>query len=95
MNWNKIQEILDRITSLEKVVLNNAETYLNFLQTSEYLSLSKPYLYELTSKRLIPFYKPTGKKLLFKKSELNRWIEKGKHNSINEFQNEIFNSDRN
>jgi excisionase family DNA binding protein len=95
MNWNKIQEILDRITSLEKVVLSNAETYLNFLQTSEYLSLSKPYLYELTSKRLIPFYKPTGKKLLFKKSELNRWIEKGKHNSINEFQNEIFNSDRN
>ncbi|MCB9207596.1 MAG: helix-turn-helix domain-containing protein [Ignavibacteriales bacterium] len=94
MNWNKIQEILDRITNLEKLVSNDVETYLTFEQAREYLGLSKPYLYELTSKRLVPFYKPTGKKLLFKKSELIQWIEKEKHKDKIEFQKEIYDSQK-
>ncbi|MDF0717958.1 helix-turn-helix domain-containing protein [Muricauda sp. 334s03] len=39
-----------------------------------YLQLSKSCLYKLTSKREIPFYNPGGKKIYFKKAELQEWI---------------------
>ena len=89
MKSNKIQEILEGITNLEKLVSNDNEKYLTFEQTRNYLGFSKPYLYELTSKRLVPFYKPTGKKLLFKKSELNHWIEKSRRDSKSEVEKEL------
>jgi len=43
-----------------------------------YLQLSKSCLFKMTSKKAIPFYKPGGKKIYFKKSELDEWIFKGK-----------------
>ena len=45
-------------------------------ETSEYLKISVNYLYKLTSKRKIPFYNPTGGKLLFKVDELDKWVER-------------------
>lgn len=53
-----------------------ANKFLSILETSEYLKISVNYLYKLTSKRKIPFYNPTGGKLLFKVDELDRWVER-------------------
>lgn len=40
-----------------------------------YLYMSMPTLYAHTSKKMIPYYKrPNGKKLYFKKSELDEWL---------------------
>ena len=52
-----------------------------FLTTKEaaaYLGMALSYLYKLTSKKSIPFYTPTGKKLYFKKSELDEWMNRGR-----------------
>ena len=43
--------------------------------TAEYLSISLSHLYKLTSKKKIPFHKPTGKLIFFYKSELEIWIK--------------------
>lgn len=48
-----------------------------FLTTKEaaaYLGMALSYLYKMTAKKTIPFYTPTGKKIYFKKSELDEWM---------------------
>jgi excisionase family DNA binding protein len=47
--------------------------YLTITQASEYLHLATPTLYGFTSKNEIPFLKK-GKKLYFKKIDLDNWL---------------------
>lgn len=42
------------------------------------LGISQSYLYNLTSTNKIPHYKPLGKKVYFKRSELVSWLEQSK-----------------
>ena len=46
---------------------------LNLNQAAEYISLSKSAIYKKTSERNIPHFKQ-GKKLYFKRSELDEWL---------------------
>lgn len=43
-------------------------------QAAGFLGISMPKLYELTSTRSIPCYKPTGGKLYFNRTELENWV---------------------
>ena len=61
--------------SIQMVDMKNNE-YINADEASELLGITKGYLYKLTSLRKIPFYKPYGKVLLFKRSEIEAHIEK-------------------
>lgn len=71
MKPTKIETQLQRIEKLLSV--QNAEP-MDFKSACEYLNISKSFLYKLTSKNQIPYYKPTGKLLYFEKSELNKWL---------------------
>ena len=53
-------------------------------KAAELLQISKSTLYKWTAKGLIPFYKPTGKNLYFKKEELQNWIERSRVGTIEE-----------
>lgn len=46
---------------------------MNIDEAAAMLSLSKSYIYRLTSLRMIPHYKPSGKMLYFERSELIKW----------------------
>lgn len=46
--------------------------------------LAKPTLYALTSKRLIPHFK-RGKRILFKRTELETWMLSKKQHTVDEF----------
>lgn len=83
MKPTKIETQLNRIEEIIKV--QNVEP-LDFTKASKYLNVSKSYLYKLTSKNLIPYYKPSGKKIFFEKSELNKWILKGRIATITEIE---------
>ncbi|MBT3748038.1 MAG: helix-turn-helix domain-containing protein [Bacteroidetes bacterium] len=65
--------ILSRLNQIEKM-LTSQKTVLSFSETADYTGLSKSYLYKLTSAGVIPHYKPTGKMLYFKKSEIDEWL---------------------
>lgn len=39
-----------------------------------YLNMKKSYIYQLTSRKMIPHYKPTKGKVYFKRSELDNWV---------------------
>ena len=78
---NAIEELLKQTIKDDKVsaAMFNAVApdVLNLNQASEYISLSKSAIYKKTSDRTIPHFKQ-GKKLYFKRSELNEWLTKQK-----------------
>ncbi len=78
----EIEALLKRQYALSKEILTLDEG-------AEYLNLSKSALYKMTSKKEISFYNPGGKKIYFKKSELENWILSSKSNSIKEIDDEI------
>ncbi len=63
----------------------------NTEETCEYLKISKSSLYKMTSKRKIPFSKPNGGKMYFKKEDLDNWMLSNKSKSTEELENEMFN----
>lgn len=57
---------------------------LTFKEAAQYLDLSESYLYKLTHTRSIPHYSPQGKKLYFKRKELDQWLTSCKRPSSEE-----------
>lgn len=47
---------------------------LNVEEAVKYTGMTKAYLYELTMRKQIPHYKPTGKFIYFDKNELHDWL---------------------
>ena len=66
-NWKASKKMLTEQNMLKKDVLN-------FTETAIYLEVSHSHLYKLTSNGVIPCYKPNGKKLYFKRSELDHLV---------------------
>jgi len=64
---------------LKKVVLNLSET-------CKYLDISASHLYKMTSKKQIPHFCPQGKKLYFKRTELDEWLLRNRQDSTDEIE---------
>jgi excisionase family DNA binding protein len=52
--------------------------YLNFAEAAEFLGITKSTLYKMTHKKLIPYYKPTGKYIYFSAEDLRQFVKRGK-----------------
>lgn len=63
----KIESELSELRILKKEVLTLSEACF-------YIQVSASYIYKLTSKGQIPHYCPNGKRLYFKRSELDEWL---------------------
>ena len=48
---------------------------MNVNELAEYISYAKPTIYQYVHKKTIPYYKK-GKKLFFKKAEIDEWLQK-------------------
>ena len=69
-----------------------ADRYAKFLtapQAADYIGVSNNYLYKLTAGHKVPFYNPTGRKLLFKRTELDAWVEAARVPTDEELQSRI------
>lgn len=66
--------ILEKLNKLENIIKKNENKPLNFNEAATYLGFRPSYLYKLTHRKLIRFYKPSGKMLFFSKTELDEWI---------------------
>lgn len=80
-----IRKELEEIKSL----LISQKKVLNFQELVEYTSLSQSYLYKLTSKGDIPFYRPNGKQLYFNREEIDAWLLRNRSKTNEEIQNEV------
>ena len=59
---------------------------LNFNETCKYLDISASHLYKLTSQKQIPHFCPQGKKLYFKRTELDNWLLRNRKDSTDDIE---------
>lgn len=55
-------------------ILSTTKEVLTAEEAARYMGMSMSYVYKLTNRGLIPFYKPTGKMVYFKRTELEQWL---------------------
>jgi len=73
--------ILDKLTEIaNKLDEQNLlqKSTLNFNEACKYLDVSPSHLYKLTSTKQIPHFCPQGKKLYFKREELDAWLQRNR-----------------
>lgn len=79
-------------TTVRKVISEHSDNakepqdaILSIEQASQFLNLAKQTIYGFTSKNEIPFIK-RGKKLYFRKSDLESWLLEGKRKTLKDIQ---------
>ena len=71
-------KIMQQLAEIKALTLLAAKEMLTMDDAVLYTGLGKSCLYVLTCKKKIPFYKPNGKNIYFKKSELNDWLQRNR-----------------
>ena len=81
---SELKAILERLIKIEKLLneqsLNSKDIFC-FDEASNFLDLSKSYLYKLTSRGC---FRPNGKKLYFERKGLLEWIKRKRISSNSE-----------
>ena len=88
INLESMQSIEERLTNLERIN-QGAKTILTLEEVAKYTNYSKSYVYKLTSKGDIPYYKPNGKQLYFKRTEIDEWLLTNRNKTNQEIEREI------
>lgn len=79
---NSVRKVLNEQTPKGN---ESANDILSVEQAGAFLNLAKQTIYGFTLKNEIPFFK-RGKKLYFRKSELEQWLTQGKQKTLKEIQ---------
>lgn len=67
--WKQVADLITANTIFcSKEVLTSDEA-------AKYIGISKSYLYKLTMRQQIPFFKPMGKMCYFNRLELEQWLQ--------------------
>ena len=75
---NPIFQKLEKIESLVTEQNLLRKDMLSFDEACKFLQLSASCLYKMTSQHRIPFYRPNGKRIYFKRTELDQWLQMNK-----------------
>jgi excisionase family DNA binding protein len=75
----KLEVLIERQYILSKEILSLEEA-------AQYLHLSKSCLYKMTSRKEVNYYVPGGKRIYFRRSELETWILNSRVSSVNELE---------
>ena len=76
----ELQKELEQI----KTLLLSKKNVLNIKELADYTGYSKSYIYKLTSRQAIPYFKPSGKAVFFDRMEIDVWLLKNKHLQVKE-----------
>lgn len=82
--------IIKRLDRIEKLLVRNAKPILTVDDLINYSGYSRSYIYKLVHRKEIPFYKPGGKNLFFKREEINDWLLQNKTKSESEIEVEAY-----
>ena len=80
----RIENLIEEQSILKKDVLN-------FSETCKYLGLSKSNLYKLTSSKSIPHFCPQGKRLYFKRTDMDDWLLRNRQDTQDEIEQQAAN----
>ena len=71
-------KIMQQLAEIKALTLLAAKEMLTMDDAVLYTGLGKSCWQFVTCKKKIPFYKPNGKNIEFKKSELNDWLQRNR-----------------
>ena len=80
---------LQRIEEFMNLQSISSKEILTVNEAAEFLNLKPAYIYQLTSKRKIPFCRP-GRKLYFSKPDLIKWVQDSRQSTIDELVNKSY-----
>ena len=89
-----MDEIIKKLTSIEQRLIEQNLLQKEIITLAEaclYLDLSSSHLYKLTSGNAIPCYCPQGKKLYFRRAELDAWLTSHRNASTSEVEQQAAN----
>ncbi len=84
--------ILEKLTEIaNKLDEQNLlqKTTLTFNEACKFLDISDSHLYKLTSTKQIPHFCPQGKKLYFKRIELDDWLQRNPQATQHESEEQV------
>jgi excisionase family DNA binding protein len=88
------ENILLKLDAIEQRLIEQnllQKEIFNFAEACLYLNLSSSHLYKLTSTNVVPCYCPQGKKLYFRRAELDSWLTSHRNASIGEVEQQAAN----
>lgn len=88
------QVIIDKLSNIEQMLTEQTllkKDVLNFNETCQYLNVSQSHLYKLTSTKQVPHFCPQGKKLYFKRTELDIWLQRNRQSSTEDIETQATN----
>lgn len=88
METENYKILTEQIDGLKKLIIAGLKDVLSIEECATFTSLSVAHLYRLTSQRTIPFYKPMGGKIYFKKSEIENWLLQGRQATESEIKSQ-------
>ena len=86
-----IEKVVRRVNFEKPVTTDIVGTFQMLLSLQDaaiFLGLAPQTIYGYTAKRMIPFIKK-GKKLYFKRSDLEEWLNEGKNKTVAEIERDI------
>lgn len=77
----ELSEKMDKLMALHEQPEEERDRFMNLNQLIDYLpeKPARPTVYGWVARRQVPFHKE-GKKLIFKKSEIDEWLKNGRVN---------------
>lgn len=74
--------VLKQLAEIRNFSLLAAKNVLDLDDVVLLTGLSKGYIYKLTCKKEIPYYKPNGKLIYFDRQEVEKWMKQNRVNSV-------------
>ena len=82
-----LDQILERLKAIEEKD-ENSKSFMSSVELAEYLNIAKSQTYKLVQAREIPYYRPNSKRIYFKRTEVDGWVEKHRYKSQSEIDHE-------
>lgn len=70
-----MEELLKELEEIKKYSLLSAKEMLSVEDLSLLIGMKPSYIHKLVQQKRLPYYKPFGKQIYFKKAEINRVLE--------------------
>lgn len=81
LNYNIMDNstaILDALQEIKRYTVLAAKTVLTVDDVCAFTGLSKNFIYQMTSQKKIPYYKPSTRVLYFDKKEVEEWMKQNR-----------------
>ena len=88
MEGEEFKQLTEQLERIERGVLLGSKEVLTIDECAMLTGMTVGNLYRMTSSRAIPFYKPQGGKVYFRKEEIERWMLRNRQATIDEVESE-------